>query len=78
MAITSFSLFALEALKKNWRILTNYVSYSLFNDFWLEKEVFADVTDIIIENIENVYMEYSPYFIYFVAKTKDSFRNTTA
>lgn len=37
-----------------------------FNDFWQDKENFADVTDAIIENIENVYRENAPDFIYFV------------
>ena len=37
-----------------------------FNDLWNNKEEFADVTDAIIENIENVYRENPPDFIYFV------------
>ena len=37
-----------------------------FNDFWQDKENFTDVTDAIIENIENVYRENAPDFIYFV------------
>ena len=37
-----------------------------FNDFWQDKDNFADVTEIIIENIENVYKENAPDFIYFV------------
>ena len=37
-----------------------------FNDFWQNKENFADVTEAIIENIENVYKENAPDFIYFV------------
>ena len=37
-----------------------------FNDFWEDHENFTDVTDAIIENIENVYRENSPDFIYFV------------
>ncbi|MBO4850334.1 MAG: DEAD/DEAH box helicase family protein [Prevotella sp.] len=37
-----------------------------FNDFWQDKENFADVTEAIIENIENVYRENAPDFIYFV------------
>ena len=37
-----------------------------FNDFWQDKENFADVTEAIIENIENVYKENAPDFIYFV------------
>ena len=37
-----------------------------FNEFWEDRENFADVTDAIIENIENVYRENSPDFIYFV------------
>lgn len=39
---------------------------SVFNDFWSDGENFADVTAAIIENIENVYRENSPDFIYFV------------
>lgn len=31
-----------------------------FNDFWQDKENFTDVTDAIIENIENVYRENAP------------------
>ena len=37
-----------------------------FNDFWQDKENFVDVTETIIENIENVYKENAPDFIYFV------------
>ena len=37
-----------------------------FNDFWEDKENFTDVTETIIENIENVYRENAPDFIYFV------------
>lgn len=37
-----------------------------FNNFWQDKENFSDVTDTIIENIENVYRENAPDFIYFV------------
>ncbi len=37
-----------------------------FNDFWQDNDNFADVTDSVIENIENVYRENSPDFIYFV------------
>ena len=37
-----------------------------FSDFWQDDENFADVTDAIIENIENVYRENAPDFIYFV------------
>jgi len=37
-----------------------------FNDFWQDKKNFEDVTEIIIEAIENVYRENSPEFIYFV------------
>lgn len=37
-----------------------------FNDFWHDKENFHDVTAAVIENIENVYRENSPEFIYFV------------
>ncbi|MCF0245139.1 MAG: DEAD/DEAH box helicase family protein, partial [Bacteroidaceae bacterium] len=37
-----------------------------FSDFWQDSENFADVTEAVIENIENVYRENSPDFIYFV------------
>ena len=37
-----------------------------FNDFWEDKDKSIDVTDAIIENIENVYRENAPDFIYFV------------
>ena len=37
-----------------------------FNDLWEDKERTADVTEAIIENIENVYRENAPDFIYFV------------
>ncbi|MBR7055278.1 MAG: DEAD/DEAH box helicase family protein [Prevotella sp.] len=37
-----------------------------FNDFWNDKENFADVTEAVIENIENAYRENAPDFIYFV------------
>ena len=37
-----------------------------FNDFWQDNENFADVTEAVIENIENVYRENAPDFIYFV------------
>jgi hypothetical protein len=37
-----------------------------FNDFWEDRENFADVTETIIENIESVYRENAPDFIYFV------------
>ncbi|MBR2776418.1 MAG: DEAD/DEAH box helicase family protein [Prevotella sp.] len=37
-----------------------------FNDFWEDREKCADVTEAIIENIENVYRENAPDFIYFV------------
>lgn len=37
-----------------------------FNDLWQDKELFAEVTEAVIENIENVYRENSPDFIYFV------------
>ena len=41
-----------------------YLKY--FNEFWHDKEHFADVTEAVIENIENVYRENAPDFIYFV------------
>ena len=37
-----------------------------FNDFWQDNSNSEDVTDAVIENIENVYKENSPDFIYFV------------
>ena len=37
-----------------------------FNDLWENHEDFTDVTEAIIENIENVYRENAPDFIYFV------------
>lgn len=37
-----------------------------FNDFWQDNENFADVTEAVIENIENVYRENAPDIIYFV------------
>lgn len=42
----------------------SYLRY--FNEFWENREQFADVTNTVIENIENVYRENSPDFIYFV------------
>ena len=37
-----------------------------FNEFWEDNINFVDVTDAVVENIENVYRENSPDFIYFV------------
>jgi len=37
-----------------------------FNELWRDKERFKDVTETVIENIENVYKDNSPDFIYFV------------
>ena len=37
-----------------------------FNEMWQNKQHFKDVTDTILENIETVYKENSPDFIYFV------------
>ena len=37
-----------------------------FNDLWQDGEHFADVTDVVVENIENVYRENAPEFVYFV------------
>ena len=37
-----------------------------FNELWRDKEKFQDVTDAVIENIETVYRENAPEFIYFV------------
>lgn len=50
------------------RVGTPYSSAYLknFNDFWQDSKNFSDVTEAIIENIENVYKENSPDFIYFV------------
>ena len=40
---------------------------NLFNDIWHNKEKVQDVTNVIIENISNVYKENSPEFVYFFA-----------
>ena len=37
-----------------------------FDELWRDKEKFQDVTDAVIENIETVYRENAPEFIYFV------------
>ena len=37
-----------------------------FNEMWQNKQNFKDVTDIVLENIETVYKENSPEFIYYV------------
>ena len=37
-----------------------------FDELWPNKEKFQDVTDAVIENIETVYRENAPEFIYFV------------
>lgn len=37
-----------------------------FDELWRDKDRFQDVTDTIIENIETVYRENAPEFIYFV------------
>ncbi len=37
-----------------------------FDELWRDSEKFKDVTERVIENIENVYKENSPEFIYFV------------
>ena len=37
-----------------------------FNNFWQDTENFADVTHAVIENVENIYRENTPDFIYFV------------
>ena len=37
-----------------------------FNEMWQNKQDFKDVTDTILENIETVYKENSPDFIYYV------------
>ncbi len=42
----------------------SYLKY--FNEFWEDKENFSEVTETVIENVENVYRENSPDFIYFV------------
>lgn len=37
-----------------------------FSELWKDKEKFQDVTDNVIENIETVYKENAPAFIYFI------------
>ena len=37
-----------------------------FDELWRDKEKFQDVTDAVIENIETVYRENAPEYIYFV------------
>lgn len=37
-----------------------------FDKMWQNQEQFKDVTDAVLENIENVYRENPPEFIYFV------------
>lgn len=37
-----------------------------FTELWKDKEKFQDVTDNVIENIETVYKENAPAFIYFI------------
>ena len=37
-----------------------------FNELWADEEKFHDVTDTIIENIETIYRENAPDFLYFV------------
>ena len=37
-----------------------------FEELWKDKEKFQDVTDNVIENIETVYKENAPAFIYFI------------
>lgn len=37
-----------------------------FNELWKDKEKFQDVTENVIENIETVYKENAPAFIYFI------------
>lgn len=37
-----------------------------FNKIWNDSEKLQDITDVVLENIENVYRENSPDFIYFV------------
>lgn len=37
-----------------------------FNELWNDKEKFHDVTNVVIENIETVYKENAPDFIYFI------------
>ena len=37
-----------------------------FNELWKDKEKFQDVTEHVIENIETVYKENAPAFIYFI------------
>jgi superfamily II DNA or RNA helicase/chaperonin cofactor prefoldin len=45
-------------------VLKEYLK--VFDELWRDSDKFKDVTDIVIENIENVYKENSPDFIYFV------------
>lgn len=37
-----------------------------FKELWSDKEKFTEVTDSVLENIENVYRENSPEFVYFL------------
>lgn len=39
---------------------------SKFNELWNDTERFNDVTEIVLDNIENVYRENAPDFLYFV------------
>ncbi len=45
-------------------VANNYLAS--FNKIWNDSEKLQDITDTILENIENVYRENSPDFIYFV------------
>lgn len=40
-----------------------------FEELWKDKEKFQDVTENVIENIETVYKENAPAFIYFITCT---------
>lgn len=51
-------------IRLSFPMTTQFVSD--FNKMWQNQEQFKDVTDAVLENIENVYRENSPEFIYFV------------
>ena len=62
-------------IEKSADVCTNIIRLSFpmttqfvndFNKMWQNQEQFKDVTDAVLENIENVYRENSPEFIYFV------------
>ena len=51
-------------IRLSFPMTTQFVSD--FNKMWQNQEQFKDVTDAVLENIENVYRENSPEFIYFL------------